>query len=176
MGRGSSDDSTPGTGEQLLSLSQIAMQLGIKSLLEVFAPVQSFVITEGPEGRGGKRPADGPLEQQVAFGRWLLSQDTTSFRAAQVWDGYITMDGERTDAVFVAAHERGARASTLTAQRYRLARTIRGKRPRLIGDPVPAGDYEPLLPDTTADNDTDPPQQPPPAAPWSDPSGFVPPQ
>ncbi|WP_091336873.1 hypothetical protein [Micromonospora rhizosphaerae] len=34
------------------------------------------------------------------------------------WDGYLTLDGQRRDAVFVRAHEGGQPSAALFAQRY----------------------------------------------------------
>jgi hypothetical protein len=36
-----------------------------------------------------------------------------------VYDGYLTVAGERSDAIFVEAQERGSTASVIFAQRYR---------------------------------------------------------
>ena len=49
----------------------------------------------------------------------------TSSTYAFAYDGYLTLDGERTDAMFVEAGERGGDGPFVFAQRYRPKRFLR---------------------------------------------------
>jgi hypothetical protein len=57
---------------------------------------------------------------------------------AIAWDGYVTLEGERADAVLVEAGERKDRRSVIFCQRYREVRAglLRRKRRRSIGEPA----------------------------------------
>jgi hypothetical protein len=63
---------------------------------------------------------DSPtVDGGVALGRQSLQGvDGSAHCVALVWDGYITLDGERTEAVFVEAYKLGRPASVLMVQRY----------------------------------------------------------
>jgi hypothetical protein len=60
------------------------------------------------------------------------------------WDGYLTVEGERTDAVFVEAYEAGAESSTLLAQSYKAVGRIR-KKIELVGNAAFVGRGDPLF-------------------------------
>jgi hypothetical protein len=45
--------------------------------------------------------------------------ESSADRVGVVYDGYLTVEGERSDAIFIEAQERGATSSVIFAQRYR---------------------------------------------------------
>ena len=57
--------------------------------------------------------------EAVAFAPQLLAEHGDAGFAALVCDGYLRVQGERSDAIVVRAQERGAAASFVFAQRYR---------------------------------------------------------
>ena len=63
-------------------------------------------------------------------------------RVAIAYDGFVTVEGERSDAVLVEAHERGQPASVVVLQRYRPRALL--KKFAVIGNPALAGEGEPL--------------------------------
>lgn len=64
-------------------------------------------------------------------------------RYALAYDGYLTTDGERSDAAIVEAGERGEPEAFLIAQRYRVKK--RSRKIERIGPPEILGTAEPLL-------------------------------
>jgi hypothetical protein len=62
---------------------------------------------------------------------------------ALAYDGYLTTDGERTDAAFVEAGERGQPEAFLIAQRYRVKK--RSGKVERVGQPTIIGGAEQLL-------------------------------
>ena len=81
------------------------------------------------------------LEEGLASGRaWLAQLPAEVEIAALLYDGYLTLSGERTDAVYLEVHQRGRAASGCLAQRYRP-----GSPPDIIGNPGDCGDRPPLL-------------------------------
>jgi hypothetical protein len=76
----------------------------------------------------------------------VRSIDPSTRCVALAWDGYLTVDDDRTEAVFVEAYELGKPKGVLFAQRY--ARGEDGFRP--IGDPLKVNhEPEPLVPPAT---------------------------
>jgi hypothetical protein len=59
--------------------------------------------------------------EAVAFAPQVLAERREAELAAVVCDGYLRIEGERSDAIVVRAQERGAERSHLLAQRYRVA-------------------------------------------------------
>lgn len=59
------------------------------------------------------------IEGGVALGRQRLREvDESAHCVTLCWDGYLTLEGSRTDAVFVEGYELGRPAGVLLAQRY----------------------------------------------------------
>jgi len=83
-------------------------------------------------------------EEGVAFCREHLRTVDPSVRCvAIVWDGYVTLDDRRTEAVFVEAYELGQPVGVLMAQRYERV----GDEIHLYENPAKLGDEpEPLVP------------------------------
>jgi len=104
-------------GDELMDLVFAALDHGVDSV-SGGGPLIPFVLTEGPDGRNLSRFAAETLEEGHSQAlRYAASSDAD--RVAVAYDGYLTVEGERSDAVFVEAQERGAGSSVLFAQRYR---------------------------------------------------------
>jgi hypothetical protein len=71
---------------------------------------------EGGEGRKLARFA-GDLEQGQQHAREHVRTATDAVRGAIAYDGYLTLEGDRTDAIFVEADERGRGHALVFAQR-----------------------------------------------------------
>jgi hypothetical protein len=100
-------------------------------------PFILFVDASGQTQLIDVKDAGGNITRQlVEEARRIVSQSIprTAKRYAIAYDGYLTIDGERTDAAFVEAAERGDREAVLIAQRYRVKK--RSKKPERIGSPT----------------------------------------
>ncbi|MGW7824712.1 hypothetical protein ACWGLF_43195 [Streptomyces puniciscabiei] len=86
--------------------------------------------------------ADGDLAESVRAGREALGvapEGTVAVTLA--WDGYMTCEGKRTEAVFVEAHEIGMPKSVVLGQRYL---RVDGK-VQTLGKPILQGETDPLV-------------------------------
>jgi hypothetical protein len=104
--------------DELLDLVFAALDHGIDSVSEG-GPLIPFALAETPEGRTLTRFATGHLEEGVAQAREHTREIPEATLIAIAYDGYLTIEGERSDAIFVEGQERGASSSVVFAQRYR---------------------------------------------------------
>jgi hypothetical protein len=133
------DDLSPASADLIFAALDYAVaNAGISS--EGFTP---FAFSANSEGRSMTRFVSGDgsdLAECVAAGRESLrtvEPDVTC--VALAWDGYLTHDGQRSEAVFVEGYEVGHDAGVLLAQRYTRADgdlTAHGN-PVLVGEPTP---------------------------------------
>lgn len=128
--------------EQLLAVAFLALDHAVASVRRgrVLVP---FVLVEDAAGRELHRFAAKTLEGSQEAARDYLASRTGIARCALVYDGYLTLDEHRCDAVFVEAYEAGRAQSLVLAQRYEPRRGFRSF--RTIGDPGDAGRTGPLL-------------------------------
>lgn len=90
---------------------------------------------------------DPTHEGSLALGREKLREvDPTTRCVSLTWDGYLTLEDYRTEAVYVEAYQLGQPAGVLLAQRYDRSNGEIG----LLGNPVLLDDPDPLVPPTTA--------------------------
>lgn len=110
-------------GEELMGLVVEAVDHGVESVRELAGdPFIPFVLTHGEgDDRQLQRFAATDMHQALSGAHAHLRQAGGLVRAALAYDGYVTVDGQRGDAVFVKAQERGREHSLLFAQRYRPA-------------------------------------------------------
>jgi hypothetical protein len=127
--------------EELMELAFLALDHGIASVTEG-GPLIPFALTENGEGRQLARFAAETLEEGQAHARQHV-RASDALRVAIAYDGYLTIDDERTDAIFVEAQERGQSGSVSFAQRYRPAG--RFKKFATIGNAAFVGSGESLL-------------------------------
>lgn len=121
--------------DALMEVVFAALDHGIDSVRKG-GPLIPFVLEQGEEGRSLSRFAAERLEEGVEQARTHASASGGDL-VAVAWDGYLTVDGERSDAVFVEAQERGAPTSLVFAQRYRPGGRLRGF--GAVGNPAFAG-------------------------------------
>ena len=103
--------------DELMEVVFAALDHGVDSVRDG-GPLIPFVLEENADGRDLSRFAAELLEEGVAQARAHAGASGAD-RVAVAWDGYLTLEGERSDAVFVEAQERGTPASLVFAQRYR---------------------------------------------------------
>ncbi len=126
------------TPDAVRDLAEFALSHAIGSIIPEGGPLIPFALVERDGARSLHRFSCDRLEEMVVAGRMFVREQADADRVAFAWDGYITIAGVRTDALFVEASEGGAAASIVVAQRYGLRGVIR-KRAHLIGSPVEAG-------------------------------------
>jgi hypothetical protein len=120
-----------------------AVRRGLELLRDGASPLQPLLLT----WRAGVVFTDVLLgesvEDSVAFGRetaWEAPKDVT--HCVLLWDGYITTDGVRSEALFLQAQERGRPESHVFVQRYSLEGA---ERLTWIGNPSLLRSDKPLL-------------------------------
>lgn len=131
------------SGEQLIELTFAALDHAVESVSGGGGPLTPFVMAVKPgtaDERELLRYVAETLEDGIDAAREHL-HSTAYERCALAWDGYLTVSGERTDAVFVEAQEAGRPVGICLAQRY----SFNDGRFELIGDPASIGDIPPLL-------------------------------
>lgn len=118
----------------LLALAVAALDLGVDDAREgVLIP---SLLVEAPEGRRLQRYIADCLEDGVAAARAAVREQRPQL-AALVYDGYVTFEGERLDAVVVEAGRPELGDSLVLAQRYRPWRGLH--RFDVIGDVADCG-------------------------------------
>lgn len=127
--------------EELIEVVFAALDHGIESVRDG-GPVIPFVLAERAGGRDLTRFAAETLEEAHAQARQHAGSSDAD-RVVVAYDGYLTVAGERSDAVFVEAQERGSESSVIFAQRYRPGGRLR--RFGTIGNAAFAGDGDGLF-------------------------------
>jgi len=101
--------------EQSQELASFALGHAVHSIVPEGGPLIPFCLVESAEGRALHRFA-GELGQAVENAR-EFARGSGAVRAAVAWDGYLTVDGQRGDALFVEASDAG-QPSIILAHRY----------------------------------------------------------
>jgi hypothetical protein len=127
--------------DELMELAFFALDHGVESVREG-GPLIPFAVTETAAGRDLSRFMAETLEQGQEEARRHVRSQPDADRVAVAYDGYATIEGERSDAIFVEAHERGQPASVIILQRYRPRGRL--KKFDTIGNPALAGEAAPL--------------------------------
>jgi hypothetical protein len=104
--------------EELTNLAFFALDHAVESVRDG-CPLIPFLLTEGEAGRDLKRFVGETLEASLQQARAHARTASDVTRVAIAYDGYVTVDGERSDAVFVEAQDRCETAGITLAQRYR---------------------------------------------------------
>ena len=128
--------------DELMDLVFAALDHGIDSVSEG-GPLIPFALAVGSEGRALTRYAAEALEDGVAQARDHARENPELNLVAIAYDGYLTIEGERSDAIFVEGQERSAAASVVFAQRYRPGGRLR--KFTTIGNPAFVGEGEGLF-------------------------------
>jgi hypothetical protein len=126
------DDVSP----ELMDFATLALNHAAESVVASGGPLTPFSMVRGPDTGPGQltRFVCETLEEGLERARAKVSDGVGTALAAVAWDGYLTMDGTRTDAVFVEASEVGCSQSIILAQRY-----VAGETVHRIGEFVLAG-------------------------------------
>lgn len=88
------------------------------SMIEDGSTLIPYVASETPVGLELTRFVSDTLEEGREQAQ-AHAATSDADRVAVVYDGYLTVEGQRSDAIFVEAQERGATPSVIFAQRYR---------------------------------------------------------
>jgi hypothetical protein len=133
--------------DELMDFAVFALEHAANSVVDSGGPLTPFAMTEELEAGGMNKRLTrfvcDTLEEGVEQARVHVRQTGGLSRAAVAWDGYLTMNGQRTDAVFVEAYEAGRADSVILAQRY-----VTGNEPERahrLGDVALAGRGTPLF-------------------------------
>lgn len=130
----------PETAEQIpASLADLAMFALDHALfsIEEGGPLIPLVLAESAAGRNGHRFLADTLEDGLAQARRFVGTDAGWRRAALAYDGYLTRDGDRRDAIYVLAWDRDTATAVSVAHRY-----VPGQPDRpleRVGDPLYLG-------------------------------------
>ncbi|MCP4303378.1 MAG: hypothetical protein GY926_02510 [bacterium] len=103
--------------EQLLDFALFALDHATNSVVPHGGPLIPFCFVE-VDGKRELHRFAGDLEQGQRMARAHIAQTAGVTVAAVAWDGYMTLDGHRMDAVYVEASESGGDGSLVLAQRY----------------------------------------------------------
>ncbi|MFN7943383.1 MAG: hypothetical protein U0X73_17455 [Thermoanaerobaculia bacterium] len=121
----------------------LAIDHGFASVEDGGGPLIPFAMTVGRNGeRVLTRFAMERLELGVARAREFVAEhlETTAMYAL-AWDGFVTLHGERTDAVLVEAADRSEANAVLFCQRYAKTKSaiLRRTKCHRIGNPALIG-------------------------------------
>jgi hypothetical protein len=130
--------------ERLLDLVFRALDHATESIAHG-GPLVPFVLAEtAARDRKFERFVADDVETAEAMARERITQlEQEAARAALAYDGYVTIGGQRSDAVLVQAQERGKSASVIFAQRYQPGSPVRRLQPTC--NAAFLGDGDPLF-------------------------------
>ena len=128
--------------EKFADLVFMALDHGVDSV-RAGGPLIPFLVTERGSERTLQRFVAERLEQGEAQGRQILASLPAEVTAyAFAYDGFLTIEGTKVDAILVEASERGRRAGVRMAQRYTPKKFLRSF--QTIGNPAFVGECESL--------------------------------
>ena len=126
-----SDAPTP--SDYLLDVIFMALDHGIDSIDGGAGPLVPFSITDKDGERSLTRHVAERLEEGVEQARLAASQACAEgLIAAIAYDGFLTADGKRMDAIFVQAADSASGPTFFFAQKYKLIKN--GKKVEPIGN------------------------------------------
>jgi hypothetical protein len=126
--------------QEVLALADFALRHAVTSVVPAGGPLIPFAIVENAEGRRALNRFVGDLFEAQQHARHQVRSAPGVVRAAIAWDGYLTGDGQRQDAVFVEASDRGM-PSIIVAHGYRDVPDAA----EAVGNPVLVDRSDPLL-------------------------------
>jgi hypothetical protein len=129
--------------DELKEFAVTALDHATSSVVPRGGPLVPFAMTHGAAGRQLTRFEGDMVEAQDAA-RQLVRESPGLTLAAVAWDGYLTVDGHRTDAVFVDACDASGQPGVLLAQPYREVGRFR-RRAQVVGEVVFVEEREPLF-------------------------------
>jgi hypothetical protein len=130
--------------EKFADLVFLALDHAVDSVRTSGGPLIPFLLVEQDGKRDlqrfvTERLEEGPQRAREAVA--ALPQSATAYAIA--YDGFITVEGTKFDAILVEASERGRPAGVRMAQRYTPKKFLRSF--HTIGNPVLLGECESLL-------------------------------
>ena len=130
--------------EKFADLVFLALDHGVDSVRASGGPLIPFVAFEQDGKRELHRFATQRLEEGQQRAREAIAAFPPSVTAyALAYDGYITVQGAKFDAILVEASERGRPAGVRMAQRYIPKKFLRSF--QTVGNPALLGECETLL-------------------------------
>jgi hypothetical protein len=130
--------------KKLADLMVFGLDHGIESVkASVKGPLVPFTMTETNEERKLNRIITEKLEEGLTEGMKSLEADDVSRYGIIVYDGYLTIEGRRFDAVIVKGFDRNDSLGYSIGQRYQLKKFLTPF--RTIGSPVFIGNQEQIL-------------------------------
>lgn len=112
--------------DALMEFALFALDHATASVVPEGGPLVPFSLIDGADGRSLARYL-GEMEAGQQHAREAVQATDEAQLAAVAWDGYLTVEDQRFDAVFVEASERGDSESVILAQRYSLRGRLRKK-------------------------------------------------
>jgi hypothetical protein len=138
----------PESSNQLFDFALVALDHAADSVIASGGPLTPFSLIEsrihvesGKKGELTRFPTES-LEEGIEHARDKVRRAEGVLLAAVAWDGYVTLEGERTDAVLVEASQARDQVSLILAQRY-----VESEGGRLVrlGNPVKVAEGRPLF-------------------------------
>lgn len=122
-------DSQEDVERKLNAITFLAIDHGMGSVSDGCCPMTAFAITEDEEG---KRTLDRFITERIEQGverakQFVDEKRGTIERYAFAWDGFVTIEGRKWDAILVEAGDRFQDNGYLMCQRYDRKGLIRKK-------------------------------------------------
>lgn len=120
--------------EELMEVAFFALDHAVSSVSEG-GPLVPFLLTAKGEERDLQRFVADTLEESLEEARDAangLGQEVGAYAIGH--DGYVTVEGEKFDALFIEAAERSDPEAVVLAQRYRPKKGL--KKFKAIGNPA----------------------------------------
>ena len=127
----------PSESVEFNDLMFLALDHGFASIEDCSGPLIPFVIAKTAAGeREMHRFVCEKLEESSQKAKEYIEAEKSNLQIyALAWDGYITLDGKKWDAILVEAGERGNEFGLLMCQRYEKKGFIKKKNHK-VGNPV----------------------------------------
>ena len=130
--------------KKLLDLMFFGLDHGIESVkASGKGPLVPFTMTETNGERKLNRLVTERLEDGLNEGIKALTSDVTSDYGIIVYDGYLTVEGQKYDAVIVKGFDRKDHIGYLIGQRYQLKKLLTPF--KTVGNPAFIGNEEQVL-------------------------------
>ena len=105
--------------EELMAAVWEAVKHGMESIQELGGPLRPFMFRWKGEERLQSVLMGESMEDSVAMGKEMANGLGDEVDGCVIaWDGYVTIAGDRSDALFFHAQERGEAVSHVLVQRY----------------------------------------------------------
>jgi hypothetical protein len=122
---------TPRPSDYMVELIFTALEHGLDSIDDGAGPLVPFIVTDKEGEVELRRFVTARLEQSVKEARRAAREAVKGGRIAlAAWDGFITTEGRRTDAIFVAAADSSEGPTHTFCVRYR----YKGKKVEPMGE------------------------------------------